>query len=72
MEGQEVTIPTLPGTGGRGILVRIPWTPRAARKSRTAARARRKVRYFAESADLATLGQPREQPYHKTWLIKLM
>ena len=27
------------GTGGLGILVRIPWTPRAARKSRTAARA---------------------------------
>ena len=34
--------------------------------SREPRRARRKLRYFAESADLATLGQPGEQPYHKT------
>ena len=46
------------GTGGRSILVRIPWTPRAARKSRIAARARRKQPYFAESADLALWGSP--------------
>ena len=49
------------GTGGRSILVRIPWTPRAARKSRIAARAPRKQRYFAKSA-AGALGQPGSSP----------
>ena len=50
------------GTGGRSILVRIPWTPRAARKSRIAARAPRKQRYFAKSAHLALWGSPWSSP----------